>query len=193
MKQLMAQYFLLLSGKRPMKGDLTLGASHSLIFDDSLLLWRKGEYLLQVGDIDGLPSDIEIWDMYVYAGIKDLSNQGFDIVSGGPINIRQGGITVAAISGSEMAIPKAGSIAVQNGKLISTPAIGTDTIAEKTAGHGVTINSCGSIYMNYQEGHFWDSGDYIHFDRANNRYLFRLANQIVAYVDVNGFHNGAPP
>jgi len=190
MKQLMAQYFLLLSGKRPMKGDLTLGASHSLIFDDSLLLWKKGEYLLQVGDIDGLPSDIEIWDMYVYSAIKDLSGQGFDIY--------QGSTRVASIASGKIAIPKAGEIVSQNEditgvKIMQATAMSADTLAEKTAGHGVTINSCGSIYMNYQEGHFWDSGDYVHFDRANNRYLFRIANQIVAYVDVNGFHNGAPP
>ena len=196
MKQLMAQYFLLLSGKRAMKGDFTIGL-HKIIFDDEVRLRKDPtqSYLLRVEDSDGWLSDIAVWDLYAYQGIRDIDSGGFYIKSKGPLSIFQGSSLseVVEILNGIFNIPLAGHIFVQDGKYIMTPHISADSIAEKTTGHGVTINSCGSIYMNYQEGHFWDSGDYVHYDRPNNRYLFRIANQIVGYVDATGFHDGAPP
>jgi len=38
----------------------------------------------------------------------------------------------------------------------------------------------------------FDSGDYISYDDANNRFLFTIGDDIKGYVDATGFHDGAP-
>ena len=37
-----------------------------------------------------------------------------------------------------------------------------------------------------------DTNDYIAYDKTNNRYLLYIGGVVVGYVDVAGFHNGAP-
>ena len=39
----------------------------------------------------------------------------------------------------------------------------------------------------------YDDGDQISYDRTNNRFLFSIGGAIKGYVDIDGFHNGAPP
>jgi len=178
-----------------MTGNFTIGLN-KIIFDDEVRLRKDAveAYLLNIEDIDELPSDIKIWTGYLYDGLRDLASQGFDLKSKGPMGFFSGAslLKVAEAANGLLSIPLAGQIHVQPGKYITTPHLSADSLAELTTGHGIDINSCGSIYMGLNEGHFWASGDYIHYDRANNRYLFRINNVIVGYVDADGFHNGAP-
>ena len=196
MKQLMAQYFLLLSGKRPMKGDFTIGL-HKIIFDDEVRLRKDPtqSYLLRVEDSDGYLSDIAVWDLYAYMGIQDLENRGFYIKSKGTLDIFQGSSLqkVARFINGEFEVLLGGDMWLNDGKVLNTPYLSCSVIGQRVTGVGVTINYCASIYMLLNAGLFYDSGDYINYDRTNDRYKFNIGNTCVGYVDATGFHNGAPP
>ena len=70
MKQIMAQYFLLLNGKRPMKGDLTVGYPHKIRVQGDIatefghLIWNPTEWRWELRDSYGDLVDVLLSYLY---------------------------------------------------------------------------------------------------------------------------------
>jgi len=50
----------------------------------------------------------------------------------------------------------------------------------------------GWVSLYYVKELYFDDYDSMTYDKTNNRYLFKIANTCVGYIDSAGFHNGAP-
>ena len=201
-----------IDGKRAMTGNLDLAANELLT--TNLRFRERTSAVMEItkraaGDM----RDLYLRNLRVYGQNLQLANYyAANYVtcvgtSGRYVIFRWGATECARLAETEFNIARAGDITFLDNKTIGL--VSTLNLLKSGVGTADIVGGDGDINLGTEaqpfnsicaydvkipeDGGFWfDAADWLNYDRANNRFLFKINNVTVAYVDAAGFHNGAP-